>query len=100
MKITIDTKEDSRAQIKEVIRMLSSIVGSNVVSNAELPDIKAEEQGSSNAFESGAVVAGSEDMFSIFQDKQDNKKEKEKSGKDEYGLDDDDEDLDIDIPGL
>jgi len=31
MKITIDTKEDSHAEIKKIIRMLSSLVGSEEI---------------------------------------------------------------------
>jgi len=33
MKITIDTKEDSPEEIKNIIKMLSSLVGGNIVTN-------------------------------------------------------------------
>ena len=49
MKITIDTKEDSKEEIKKAIRMLSAIVGgSEVYTNA--PTGLSEKQPNTNIF--------------------------------------------------
>jgi len=42
MKITIDTKEDSHQEIRKIIRMLSSLVGENPVTNA--PDMFGDDE--------------------------------------------------------
>ena len=50
MKITIDTKEDSKEEIKKVIQMLSNLVKGDIVTNA--PDIfsSSEKPAKDNAF--------------------------------------------------
>ncbi len=48
MKITIDTKEDSKEEIKKIIQMLSSLLGEEVKVNKDL--FSAEETGSNDAF--------------------------------------------------
>ncbi len=56
MRITIDTKEDSREELKRVIRFLSALVGESVLSNASSEkDIFANKdafEGANNAFTS------------------------------------------------
>jgi len=69
MKITIDTKEDSREDIRNAIRMLQHLVGDHPASSQP------------NVFEDSQPAVGSnEDTFSNFfdnQETQEKKKEKE-----------------------
>lgn len=106
MKITIDTKEDSHEELRKVIKMLSSLVGQEVMSNQSgifgsdnnsngSSDIFSgnnssndSSEGSGNGifdmFNSGSGIAGSENI-------------KEKSKDKKEGTDDD---IGIDIPEL
>jgi len=81
MKITIDTKEDSHEEIKKVIKMLSSLVGEETFTN----------QG--NIFENKSPDIGNQNMFSMFDDKNQTKspEQTEETKKEE---------VNIDIPGV
>ena len=61
MKISIDTKEDSREEIKKLIRMLSALIGEQEIFSNEpttkSADIFSDETSSSSA-ESGNSVFG------------------------------------------
>lgn len=82
MKITIDTKEDSHEEIKKIIKMLSSLVEEETFTN----------QG--NIFEDKSSEVGNQNMFGLFDNKNQNTPaEESKEEKDK-------EDLDIDIPGV
>ena len=81
MKITIDTKEDSHEEIKKVIRMLSSLVGEEVMSN----------QG--DLFKDGSSEAGSTDVFNMFNNP-------DSETKTEDSKEEKDKDIGIDIPEL
>ena len=59
MKITIDTKEDSHEEIRKIIRMLSSLVGEEVMTNSEVAN-------QSDIFSSSNAQTESSDMFSMF----------------------------------
>ena len=65
MKITIDTKEDSHSEIKKIIRMLSSLVGEEVMTNQGdvFGDDKSEEQSPNmlNMFDSADQTKTEED---------------------------------------
>lgn len=61
MKITIDTKEDSHEEIQKVIRMLSSLVGQEVMSNQG--DLFADSNSSSDILGDGSSKTESPDMF-------------------------------------
>ena len=79
MKITIDTKEDSHEEIKKIIKMLSSLVGEEILTN----------QG--NIFEDKGSDLGNNDIFGMFENKNTPEEQKTKEEKKE---------IDFDIPGL
>ena len=92
MKITIDTKEDSHEELRKVIKMLSSLVGEEVMTNqgdifggsSETP---TSEQGKSS------------DIFNVFNNTtSETKTEPEKTTEDKK--EEKDDDLGIDIPGV
>ena len=90
MKITIDTKEDSHEEIRKIIRMLSSLVGGEVMTNSEVAN-----QG--NIFSDSNPQTESSDMFSMFSANSENtspekKPEEVKQAKQE--------DIDFDLPDL
>jgi len=60
MKITIDTKEDTQDEIQNVIKMLSSLVGNEVMSNqgSQINNVPTQENQNNN------VVAQNPDIFS------------------------------------
>ena len=66
MKITIDTKEDSHEEIKKIIKMLSSLVGEEAFTN----------QG--NIFENKSSDLGNQNMFGMFDNKNQNTTEETK----------------------
>ena len=74
MKITIDTKEDSHEELRKVIKMLSSLVGEEVMSNqGDLFCGSGSESESSDMFsdDSGSDSGGSSDdsggsVFNMF----------------------------------
>jgi len=78
MKISIDTKEDSHEEIRKIIRMLSSLVGQEVISNSQevIEEVKRDKEEAQNP-----------DLFAMMgeQEKQEEKKK---------------EDTELDIPGL
>ena len=72
MKITIDTKEDSHEELRKVIKMLSSLVGEEVMSSQS--DIfsdsgaptESSETTNSDMFSDGSSKTEGSDMFSMF----------------------------------
>ena len=70
MKITIDTKEDSHEEIKKIIKMLSSLVGEEAFTN----------QG--NIFENQSSDLGNQNMFGMFDNKNQNTTEETKKKED------------------
>lgn len=70
MKITIDTKEDSHEEIKKIIKMLSSLVGEEDFTN----------QG--NIFENQSSDLGNQNMFGMFDNKNQNTTEETKKKED------------------
>ena len=67
MKITIDTKEDSHEEIRKIIKMLSSLVGGEVMTNQR------------DVFSDDSNQTGSSDMFNIFNNPEsENKTDEEK----------------------
>lgn len=87
MKITIDTKEDSHDEIKRLIKMLSSFVGEQVMTN----------QG--NIFEDKEPTVGNQNVFGMFDNNtQNSTAEEDKVEKTEENKEK--EDIDLDIPGL
>jgi hypothetical protein len=84
MKISIDTKEDSPAEIKKLIRMLSSLIDEEVMANQG--DIFSSGNISSGN-KAGALAANS-DVFNIFSDSSEKTENKEtKAESDEIDLD-------------
>jgi hypothetical protein len=79
MKITIDTKEDTHDEIKNVIKMLSSLVGHSIVGN----------QG--NLFGDDADKPESPDMFNMFNNP-------DSVNKSEEPNEEESEDIDLGIP--
>jgi hypothetical protein len=63
MKISIDTKEDTHEEIKKVIRMLSSLVGGEVMSNEG--DAFSDANKDTNISSEGSPDQGS-DLFNMF----------------------------------
>ena len=61
MKITIDTKEDSHQEIQKVIKMLSSLVGQEVMSNQR--DLFDDSTSSSDILGDDSSKAESPNMF-------------------------------------
>ena len=61
MKITIDTKEDSHQEIQKVIKMLSSLVGQEVMSNQR--DLFDDSTSSSDILVDDSSKAESPNMF-------------------------------------
>ena len=86
MKITIDTKEDSHEEIKKVIKMLSSLVGEEIFTN----------QG--NIFENKSSDLGNQNVFGIFDDK--NQAPNEQTEKDQIEKTKEKEEVDLGIPGV
>ncbi len=84
MKITIDTKEDSHEEIKKIIKMLSSLVGEEILTN----------QG--NVFENQSPDLGNQNMFSMFDNKNQTSPEQTEETKETKEK----EEVDIDIPGV
>ena len=81
MKITIDTKEDSHEEIRKIIKMLSSLVGEETLTN----------QG--NVFENQGSDLGNQNIFDIFDNKNQNMPEEQKTKEKK-------EEIDFDIPGF
>lgn len=83
MKITIDTKEDSHEELREVIKMLSSLVGHEVISNqkdifSDAPDSNINQDDSQeNSSQPG------NDMFNMFSDNSEIKAEETTENKEE-----------------
>jgi len=76
LKISIDTKEDSHEEIKKIIKMLSSLVGEEVMTN----------QG--DTFSDDSKEAPSSDMFNMFNNPEsENKTDEEKEEKVETDVD-------------
>ncbi len=83
MKITIDTKEDTHEEIKKVIRMLSSLVGQEVMTNQ------------SDLFSDDSNKTEGTDIFNMFDTSPETKTEAEQEEQKEEK-----EDIDIDIPDV
>jgi len=70
MKISIDTKEDSHEEIKKIIKMLSSLVGEEVVTNQ--PEVISDNKPSSDIFSndksSSVVLSDNKSSSDIFSD--------------------------------
>ena len=81
MKITIDTKEDSHEEIRKIIKMLSSLVGEEAFTN----------QG--NVFENQGSDLGSQNIFDMFDNKNQDIPEEQKTKEKN-------EEVDFDIPGI
>ena len=81
MKITIDTKEDSHEEIRKIIKMLSSLVNDETFTN----------QG--NVFENQGSDLSNQDMFNMFNNKNQNTPEEKQQKKE-------DQEIDIDIPDI
>jgi len=82
MKISIDTKEDSPEELKKLIKMLSSLVGEEVMTN----------QG--DLFKEDSNQSGSSDIFSMFNNS-DSETKTEEATEDKK-----EDEIDIDIPEL
>ena len=91
MKITIDTKEDSPEELKKVIRMLSSIIGEEVMSNQG--DIFSSESPSESPQDNSQP--GTPDIFNMFNSDSETKTTEESDKKGEK-----DDDLGINMPEL
>ncbi|MBW2975903.1 hypothetical protein KY347_00495 [Candidatus Woesearchaeota archaeon] len=92
MKITIDTKEDSHEEIRKIIRMLSSLVGEEVISN------QGDMFGSA---QSGGSQSEGSDIFNMFSANSGNSTDSENkaSSEDEAAAEKEQtEEVDIDIP--
>lgn len=81
MKITIDTKEDSHEEIRKIIKMLSSLVGEETFTN----------QG--NVFENQGSDLGNQNIFDMFDNKNQDVPEEQKTKEKK-------EEVDFDIPGI
>ncbi len=102
MKITIDTKEDSHEELRKVIRMLSSLVGEEVMSNqgdlfsdnTQNSDIFGDSsEAPSDSSETPSSQGGGSDMFSMFSNtSSETKTEPEETTEEKK------EESDIDIP--
>ena len=62
MKITIDTKEDSHEEIQKVIKMLSSLVGQEVISNSADIFADSNRSSSSDMFGDDSSSIGNSDL--------------------------------------
>jgi len=85
MKITIDTKEDSHDELRKVIRMLSSLVGKEVMSNEG--DIFKDDKDDNNQPETSDAF----NMFNNPQPENQTEEEPKEEKKDE---------IDLGIPGV
>ena len=90
MKITIDTKEDSHEEIRKIIRMLSSLVGEEVMTNSEVVN-------QSDIFSSSNAQTEGSDMFSMFNANSENASPEKKP---EEVKQTKQEDIDFDLPDL
>ncbi len=62
MKITIDTKEDSHEELRKVIKMLSSLVGEEVMNSQS--DIFSDSSAPTDSSKTGNSETANSDMFS------------------------------------
>jgi|TARA_B100001971_G_C18229704_1_gene563068 hypothetical protein len=91
MKITIDTKEDSHEELRKVIKMLSSLVGQEVMSNNG--DIFNSGEDTSNQDDSQEATQSGNDMFNMFSGNSETKAEDTTENKEEEK-----EEVDLGIP--
>ena len=97
MKITIDTKEDSHEEIQRVIKMLSSLVGEEMMSNqGDIFSDSSSESKSSDMFSDESSKTEGSDIFNMFGSSESSNSETKTEDTEEKKEEKDD--VDIDIP--